>query len=466
MRTPRAQKRFAVKKVNWALCVLGCLGRCRMQIHISSPEATWVLHWYYMGTTWALPVKYHLWTKFGTCSIDFQGPMDHRPTTGPLPQPMLSDHEKSFAGDPPQVQVEWRHLDSRKEMIGMTRQDCINLYLVFVVFLAHTNHKTFHSCKWVWECKSRFKGRTKLDTVSSRKEWRRFHRMQKIGPASRFPWVPMSSQDSLMIFLGARVPFGPQWNPLGSALCCSNMCTTPRFPSWANWHGFTWLHMAWHGLTIPDLSKRSLKAKMMWLKLSGKLLQLLIVYTHLPCMWYQCSCRISNMCICRPSLYTLQLCWTPAVGDLLTAPVASTCPSALLRRHVDWEETFLSVALRCDSVRLAGNDQPLTGIINRFSEATQPIRAIGTETIIEYQSSIRRRVNELVFETAVNGFFPSQNPRIRDAISIWSTGSTNISPTNAKLNPPNIESEIRIWLISLGWFLAWSLRLMWGARYT
>ena len=32
--------------------------------------------------------------------------------------------------------------------------------------------------------------------------------------------------------------------------------------------------MAWHGLTIPDLSKRSLKAKMMWLKLSGRFLQL------------------------------------------------------------------------------------------------------------------------------------------------------------------------------------------------
>ena len=81
----------------------------------NSHKFTWsymVLHGYYMGTTWALPVKYHLWTKFGTCSIDFQGPMDHRPTTGPLPQPMLSDHEKSFAGDPPQVQVEWRHLES------------------------------------------------------------------------------------------------------------------------------------------------------------------------------------------------------------------------------------------------------------------------------------------------------------------------------------------------------------------
>ena len=60
--------------------------------------------------------------------------------------------------------------------------------------------------------------------------------------------------------------------------------------------------------------------------------------------------------------------------------------------------------------------------------------------------------------------FLRENPRIRDDISIWSTGSTNISPTNAKLNPPNIES--RIWLISLGWFLEWRLRLMWGARYT
>ena len=205
-----------------------------------------------MGTTWALPVKYHLWTKFGTCSIDFQGPMDHRPTTGPLPQPMLSDHEKSFAGDPPQVQVEWRHLDSRKEMIGMTRQDCINLYLVFVVFLAHTNHKSFHSCKWVWECKSRFKGRTKLDTVSSRKEWRRFHRMQKIGPASRFPWVPMSSHE--FPWFTDDLSWCPRTlrSPVEPTRKCLLLQQHVHNTKISLLGKLTWLHMASHGLTWLD----------------------------------------------------------------------------------------------------------------------------------------------------------------------------------------------------------------------
>ena len=139
-KSPRAQKRFAVKKVNWALCVLGCLGRCRMQIHISSPEATWVLHWYYMGTTCKISSLNQIWDLFHRFPRPHGSPPNHRSfatANAVRPREVFCWGSTSSAG-------RMEHLDSRKEMIGMTRQDCINLYLVF---LAHTNHKTFHSYK-------------------------------------------------------------------------------------------------------------------------------------------------------------------------------------------------------------------------------------------------------------------------------------------------------------------------------